>query len=284
MIRLAPSLRGLGDYEILQMLKDGRAQVNQDTIVPVVSGASQPIELLFDGGSAINSANQATVGVSPLQIVPVGAKLVVCCGYANNAKTVTGVADNSTQAGTANTYTVDVSGNTSGSSVSSYICSSVITRSILTTDTVTVTFSVAAAVLKFISLMAFYGPTASGADTTANATSSSTAPDSGFTGTASLPDCLVVGSFFGGNTNLVINPGDDGRGHGMSMLHKTAATNAWGDEYCIHEDGANSFKATATLGGSEAWEACCAVYVAPRSNSAARKSVRSPLIRNLIYL
>jgi hypothetical protein len=86
-------------------------------------------------------SNQATGGttlsVSPSQQVNVGDFIVVLVAERDQA--FSGVADNSSQAGSANTYTQNVSGTTTDAFVACYSCR--VTRNILTSDAITVTLA-----------------------------------------------------------------------------------------------------------------------------------------------
>jgi hypothetical protein len=103
-------------------------------------------------GSAVETASDASIGVSPSANLTAGKFVTVTVHIKNIAtadgasNTVTGVADNSSQSGTANTWRKDAeyteteagAGN-DGSTVA--VFSSVLTRQIQTTDTITATLS-----------------------------------------------------------------------------------------------------------------------------------------------
>jgi hypothetical protein len=86
-------------------------------------------------------SNQATggttLGVSPSSQINVGEFIVVLVAERDQA--FVGVADNSSQAGAANTYTQDVNGLNTDAFVACYSCR--VTRNILTSDTITVTLA-----------------------------------------------------------------------------------------------------------------------------------------------
>jgi hypothetical protein len=260
-LRVAPSLRRYNERDLLRFLDDGRARMDGDTIVPTVVGGTGP---LFDadyGGATSSGTSVAFVARSPLAQINTGRKLIVTAWRKAAGETVS-VADNSTQAGSVNVYTVDVSANTAVGTVSAYILSCDVSRAILVTDTITVTFSGANATnVKSMGLLAFTGLLAGGAETTANATSTSTAADSGPTSTTLETGTVVVGALScvsaGGAT-----VGTDGMGNTMTSLHSGTGTNiSWIDEYFV-ESSTAPFRATATV-VSSVWEAACAVYAGP---------------------
>jgi hypothetical protein len=82
-------------------------------------------------------AGSTTLGVSPSSQISVGEFIVVLVAERDQA--FVGVADNSAEAGAANTYTQDVAGTTTDGFVACYSCR--VTRNIMTDDTITVTLA-----------------------------------------------------------------------------------------------------------------------------------------------
>lgn len=90
-----------------------------------------------------NSAVSATTLTwSPAATIPIGTLLLL--GYcSNSSSTISTIADNSTQTGTANAYSVSL-GTAVGTTLKGGLIWCVTTRSILTTDVITITFLAAA--------------------------------------------------------------------------------------------------------------------------------------------
>lgn len=84
-----------------------------------------------------NNVGSTTITVSPNTTLAVGAFIVICLSERDWG--ITSLADNSSQAGTANSYTQNISRLTADPF--SYIYSCKLTRSILNTDTITATFA-----------------------------------------------------------------------------------------------------------------------------------------------
>lgn len=92
-------------------------------------------------GENLEYSSAATLGTltwSPAATIPIGA-LIVLLQCSNAAAVVSTVADNSTQAGAANTYDTTL-GTVSGTTLKGGVIVCVATRSILTTDVITITY------------------------------------------------------------------------------------------------------------------------------------------------
>jgi hypothetical protein len=93
-----------------------------------------PLAAVQNLGSNENSGS-LTIAVSPSRAVEVGEFIVIT--FAQRDHTITSFADNSSQAGTANTYTENTSRETADPFCHIYSCQ--VTRKILASDTITIT-------------------------------------------------------------------------------------------------------------------------------------------------
>lgn len=121
--------------------------------------------------SAVSAATYTFTGFS--SDIQVGEFLAIGMGAFTTLKTVSTASDNSTQAGTANTYTVRAT--ISGSVAQQAISLCLVTRKILTTDTITITISGASASRSGL-LLRFTGVASTSVDQGASAVSIATSP------------------------------------------------------------------------------------------------------------
>lgn len=84
--RVAPSLGGYSEAELVRFVRDGRAYLSGDTIVPTIAGSAGPVQ---EAAASIGGV-QGSVTVN-LGAAPTVGNLLVACIAANGTAAVTGV-------------------------------------------------------------------------------------------------------------------------------------------------------------------------------------------------
>lgn len=232
-------------------------------------------------GIALAQARNGTIGARSsslssgftLQTVNIGDKLVVI--FFGLTTTISGLscADNSTQAGTANTYTAVeafVSGGTPGIIV--FWCD--VTRSILTTDAITLSFTGASKVC-CLGISDWTGVATGAPNAFHHSTPTSATPDTGaLTVAPEVGDLLIAG--FSHAAVDAYTPGADGQGNTMTSLFAPApaSSRSCGAQYLV-ESAAQIFTPAASFAGS-AVNACEGVLFSPGASSLFKTMTPTP--------
>jgi hypothetical protein len=176
------------------------------------------------------------------------------------------VADNSTQAGTANTWLQVISQGINGSTTNrTMLFASKLTRALLAADSITFTHATA---LGFDNYTAgadqLTGASSATADRSIGAGGSSTAPDTGLAAAVTAANELLFASC-GQVTVGTFTAGTDGQGGSLAAVSRAinvTGTNSVQNnpEYRIGSVNGTQYKATGTFGTTGAWAAVLATF------------------------
>ncbi len=179
----------------------------------------------------------------------VGNKILIGLGIGTTGTTGCSISDNSTQTGTANTYTeIGTEIGTTTSFVRFFYCD--ITRAILTTDTITASWTTNG--VSFMEVLEFSGAaTGAMADTKTGTAATGTAISTAALTTATAGDVVVMMGMCG--AAQAFTQGTDGQGNAMTLIKSsTGQSRGWGAEYRV-ESATSAFTPDGTIAGSTTW-------------------------------
>jgi hypothetical protein len=189
------------------------------------------------------------------------------------------VSDNSTQGpGGPNNWIVDVL--SVGGAAAFAIIRCDLTRDILTSDSITATWTTAGTSRG--DLFELIGAVAGGPDKSLNTYgfTTVTALDTGSMAAVSVAGCFVYAGFTGVTTSTTFTAGNDGQGNNYTQgCSQNAANRVYGSEYILSEASALAFKATGTLGANNTGRGAIAAY-APTTNVAPVNTVAPAVTGN----